>query len=44
MPRSHDTDPGALPHGLDKIDARILRSLHADGRISNINLAEEVHL
>ena len=43
MPRSHDTD-GALPNGLDKIDARILRALQADGRISNIKLAEEVHL
>jgi len=44
MPRSHDTDNGALPPGLDKIDARILRALQADGRISNIKLAEEVHL
>ena len=44
MPRSHDIDPGALPNGLDKIDARILRALQADGRISNIKLAEEVHL
>ena len=46
MPRSHDpeTDPGALPNGLDKIDARILRALQADGRLSNIKLAEEVHL
>ena len=29
---------------LDKIDARILRALQADGRISNLKLAEEVHL
>ena len=29
---------------LDKIDARILRALQADGRISNLNLAEAVHL
>jgi len=31
-------------HGLDKIDARILRVLQQDGRISNLRLAEEVHL
>ncbi len=30
--------------GLDKIDRRILRVLQADGRISNLKLAEEVHL
>ena len=30
--------------GLDKIDLRILRVLQADGRISNLKLAEEVHL
>ena len=29
---------------LDKIDARILRVLQSDGRISNLKLAEEVHL
>ena len=29
---------------LDKIDARILRVLQADGRISNLKLAETVHL
>ena len=29
---------------LDKIDARILRVLQNDGRISNLKLAEEVHL
>jgi len=30
--------------GIDKIDARILRVLQRDGRISNLKLAEEVHL
>jgi len=34
------TDDAAL----DKIDARILRALQADGRISNLKLAETVHL
>ena len=29
---------------IDKIDARILRVLQADGRISNLKLAEAVHL
>ena len=29
---------------LDKIDTRILRALQADGRISNLKLAECVHL
>ena len=29
---------------LDKIDTRILRVLQQDGRISNLKLAEEVHL
>ncbi|MEY2890868.1 MAG: hypothetical protein RJA98_776 [Pseudomonadota bacterium] len=29
---------------IDKIDARILRVLQRDGRISNLKLAEEVHL
>ena len=32
------------PQALDKIDARILRVLQADGRISNLKLAEAVHL
>ncbi len=32
------------PHDLDKIDLRILRVLQADGRISNLTLADEVHL
>ena len=31
-------------HDLDKIDLRILRVLQADGRTSNLKLAEEVHL
>src|SRR5512139_3332293 len=31
-------------HGLDRIDTRILRVLQKDGRISNLKLAEEVHL
>jgi Lrp/AsnC family leucine-responsive transcriptional regulator len=29
---------------LDKIDAKILRALQADGRVSNLKLAETVHL
>jgi len=29
---------------LDKIDARILRALQQDGRLSNLKLAEAVHL
>jgi Lrp/AsnC family transcriptional regulator, leucine-responsive regulatory protein len=33
-----------LPDGLDKIDARILRALQADGRLTNLKLAEAVHL
>ncbi len=31
-------------HGLDRTDQRILRLLQADGRISNLKLAEAVHL
>ena len=38
--KTDDTGPSAL----DKIDARILRVLQKDGRISNLKLAEEVHL
>jgi len=34
----------ATDTALDKIDARILRALQADGRISNLKLAETVHL
>ena len=44
---SADTSDASLPRhdrGLDKIDRRILRVLQADGRISNLKLAEEVHL
>ena len=41
MPPADDTP---LLHGLDKIDAKILRVLQRDGRISNLKLAEEVHL
>ena len=32
------------PREIDKIDRRILRVLQADGRISNLKLAEDVHL
>jgi len=34
----------AGPATIDKIDAKILRVLQKDGRISNLKLAEEVHL
>ena len=34
----------AEPYPLDAIDRRILRVLQADGRISNLKLAEAVHL
>ncbi|MEN9630021.1 MAG: hypothetical protein RJA10_3249, partial [Pseudomonadota bacterium] len=37
-------DTGRSDRGIDKIDSRILRVLQADGRISNLKLAEEVHL
>ena len=36
-------DP-STPQTIDKIDAKILRVLQKDGRISNLKLAEEVHL
>jgi len=36
--------PERAPRGTDKIDTRILRVLQRDGRISNLKLAEEVHL
>ena len=40
-----DTLEGARgDRGIDKIDARILRVLQVDGRISNLKLAETVHL
>ena len=37
-------DDSASGRDLDKIDQRILRVLQADGRISNLKLAEAVHL
>ena len=37
-------DGQAPPREIDKIDRRILRVLQADGRISNLKLAESVHL
>ena len=37
-------DSDDADRGLDKIDLRILRVLQKDGRISNLKLAEEVHL
>ena len=40
-PAMPDTDQ-AYP--LDAIDRRILRELQADGRITNLKLAEAVHL
>jgi Lrp/AsnC family transcriptional regulator, leucine-responsive regulatory protein len=39
MPTDTNTHPA-----IDKIDAKILRVLQKDGRISNLKLAEEVHL
>lgn len=39
-----NSDDLPRPHALDKIDIRILRVLQKDGRISNLKLAEEVHL
>jgi len=39
MPNDNSPSPG-----IDKIDAKILRVLQKDGRISNLKLAEEVHL
>jgi Lrp/AsnC family leucine-responsive transcriptional regulator len=37
-------DSGGPGRDIDKIDRRILRVLQVDGRISNLKLAEEVHL
>jgi Lrp/AsnC family leucine-responsive transcriptional regulator len=37
------TTPLDLP-GIDRIDARILRALQADGRVSNLKLADSVQL
>jgi Lrp/AsnC family transcriptional regulator, leucine-responsive regulatory protein len=39
-----DLNATGRERGIDKIDLRILRVLQADGRISNLKLAEEVHL
>ena len=39
-----EPDPPRAERDIDKIDRRILRALQADGRISNLKLAEEVHL
>jgi Lrp/AsnC family leucine-responsive transcriptional regulator len=42
-----EPDPSTSPtsdRGIDKIDARILRVLQKDGHISNLKLAETVHL
>ena len=36
--------PAEAPYPLDTIDRRILRELQADGRITNLKLAEAVHL
>jgi Lrp/AsnC family transcriptional regulator, leucine-responsive regulatory protein len=43
-PASTAGSPALGDRGLDKIDARILRALQKDGRISNLKLAEQVHL
>ena len=43
MPNPDDT-AAAAERDIDTIDRRILRVLQADGRISNLKLAEEVHL
>jgi Lrp/AsnC family leucine-responsive transcriptional regulator len=39
-----DLDPSGAARPLDTIDLRILRVLQTDGRISNLKLAETVHL
>ncbi len=36
-------EAGALP-GLDRTDLRLLQALQRDGRISNVDLAQQVHL
>ncbi len=47
-PRARSAAPPDAPppqeHGIDTIDARILRVLQQDGRIANVKLAEAVHL
>jgi len=42
-PNAHRLSDNAA-RGLDKIDLRILRVLQQDGRVSNLKLAESVHL
>ena len=37
------TEAGSLP-GLDRTDLRLLNALQRDGRISNVDLAQQVHL
>ncbi len=44
QPEADDAAGSRNDKGLDKIDRRILRVLQQDGRISNLKLAEEVHL
>ena len=44
LPLSRPAPQAVAEKGIDKIDARILRALQADGRISNLKLAETVHL
>ena len=44
QPESSSAASMSMDKGIDKIDARILRVLQRDGRISNLKLAEEVHL
>jgi Lrp/AsnC family transcriptional regulator, leucine-responsive regulatory protein len=39
-----DASENPLQYGIDRTDARILRALQADGRLSNLKLAEAVHL
>lgn len=43
QPEDPSTRPDG-PRGLDRIDLKILRVLQKDGRISNLKLAETVHL
>ncbi|MGD9942135.1 MAG: Lrp/AsnC ligand binding domain-containing protein [Burkholderiaceae bacterium] len=43
-PRNPPPAPAADPVGLDRTDRRILRHLQADGRLSNLKLAEAVSL
>jgi Lrp/AsnC family leucine-responsive transcriptional regulator len=41
---SPDDTAARAERGIDTLDRRILRVLQADGRISNLKLAETVHL